>query len=156
WGKGVAIIARALQGGAGQREIPHRVVTDEAEILLATRVVALCLEPIHDIWISLATGLDLLASVYRVKGNVKKAAQLERNAVDARAQKIRGNAKAPTGLKAVLETVAAGVLTGNPGHDWLTVRRSFAGSNIAELKFVAELVIYLMALNRGRRIADSL
>jgi DNA helicase-2/ATP-dependent DNA helicase PcrA len=67
WGKGVAIIARALQGGAGQREIPHHVAMDEAEILLATRVVALCLEPVHDIWVSLATGLDLLASLYRAK-----------------------------------------------------------------------------------------
>lgn len=41
WGKGVTIIARALQGGDGVREIPHRVVMDEAEVLLATRVIAL-------------------------------------------------------------------------------------------------------------------
>ena len=31
WGKGVTIIARALQGGDDSKEIPHRVVMDEAE-----------------------------------------------------------------------------------------------------------------------------
>jgi DNA helicase-2/ATP-dependent DNA helicase PcrA len=156
WGKGVAIIARALQGAPGQREIPHRVVMDEAEILLATRVVALCLEPVLDIWISLAAGLELLASLYRAKGNVAKATQLQRNAADARTQTIRGNARAPAGMKTVLETVQAGLLTGNPGQDWLAVRRLMADSIVTELKLVADLVIYLMAFNRGRRIADSL
>lgn len=65
WGKGVTIIARALQGGDGLKGIPHSVIMDEAEVLLATRVIALCLEPVDDIWTSLATSLDLIAELYR-------------------------------------------------------------------------------------------
>ena len=72
WGKGVTIIARALQGGDGTKEIPHRVVMDEAEVLLATRVVALCLEPVTDLWASLASGLNLIGECYRARGTVKK------------------------------------------------------------------------------------
>ena len=67
WGKGVTIIARALQGGDGIKEIPHRVLMDEAEVLLATRVVALCLEPVKDLWATLATGLDLIGELYRAR-----------------------------------------------------------------------------------------
>ena len=84
WGKGVTTIARALQGGDGVNEIRHRVVMDEAEVLLATRVVALCLEPIEDKWVSLATCLDLIAELYRARGSRKKVEQLGRNAADAR------------------------------------------------------------------------
>src|SRR6266508_1055305 len=79
WGRGVAIIARALQGGGGQAEIPHRVEIDEAEVLLASRFVAFCLEPQATEWAALATGLDLLAALFRAKGDIQKAQQLERN-----------------------------------------------------------------------------
>lgn len=156
WGKGVTIIARALQGGNGVKEIPHRVVMDEAEVLLATRVVALCLEPADDLWLILATGLDLIAELYRARGNVRKAAQLDKNAADARESRLRGNSKCPPALKAILEQLQSNPLTGSPGQDWLAVRRLFEGSGNAELQFVARQVIYLMGFNRGRRISDAL
>ena len=156
WGKGVTIIARALQGGNGDTEIPHRVVMDEAEVLLATRVVALCLEPVLDVCVALATGLDLVAELYRARGNSKKADQLGRNAVDARQGTVRGNAKCPPGLKRLLEHLQANPLSGSPRQDWLTIRRMFAASGVAELKLVAHQVIYLMGFNRGRRISDAL
>ncbi len=156
WGKGVTIIARALQGGDGVKEIPHRVVMDEAEVLLATRVIALCLEPVEDVWSSLATGLDRIAELYRARGKTNKVAQLGRNAADARAGRVRGNAKCPRSLKAILERLQANPLSGNPGQDWLTVRRQFEASGTTELQWVARLVIYLMGFNRGRRISDAL
>jgi DNA helicase-2/ATP-dependent DNA helicase PcrA len=156
WGKGVTIIARALQGGDGVREIPHRVVMDEAEVLLATRVVALCLEPMEDVWSSLATGLDLIAELYRARGKTDKVAQLGRNAADARNGQVRGIAKCPRSLKAILEHIQANPLSGNPGQDWLEVRRLFEASGTTELRWVARLVIYLMGFNRGRRISDAL
>lgn len=156
WGKGVTIIARALQGGDGVKEIPHRVVMDEAEVLLATRVVALCLERVDNIWSSLATGLDLIAELYRARGNANKAAQLARNAADARDGRMRGNAKCPRSLKAILEELQSNSLVGNPGQDWLTVRRLFEASHTTELQMVARLVIYLMGFNRGWRISDAL
>ena len=156
WGKGVAIIARALQGGEDQRAIPHRVVIDEANVFLATRVVAKLLEPIDDEWQSLSSALDLLSQLYRAKGKTTKAEQLLRNAQSAREQALRGPAKAPRALKAIIDSLKAEEFTGNPGTDWLDVRRRLQASGVAELKLVAELVVYLMAFNRGRRISDSL
>ena len=156
WGKGVTIIARALQGGDGSKEIPHRVVMDEAEVLLATRVVALCLEPVKDVWETLATGLDLIAALYQARGNAKKVEQLRRNATDARQEKVRGNAKCPRCLKDILEHLHANPFSGRPGQDWLSIRRAFEASGAAELQWVARRVIYLMGFNRGRRISDGL
>jgi DNA helicase-2/ATP-dependent DNA helicase PcrA len=159
WGRGVVLIARALQAGNGAKPIPHRVVMDEAEVLLATRVVALCLEPIVDQWDTLARGLELVSALYRARGgksNIAKAAQLLRNADDARKRILKGNAKCPRGLYDVLGRVRSGVLTGNPGQDWLAVRGLLSASKVTELKLVAQLVIYLMGFNRGRRIADAL
>ena len=156
WGKGATIIARALQGGDGSKEIPHRVVIDEVEVLLATRVVALCLEPVEDVWGTLATGLDLIAALYQARGDAKKVEQLRRNATDARQERVRGNAKCPRFLKDTLEHLQHNPLSGSPGQDWLTIRRTFEASGVQELQSVARLVIYLMGFNRGRRISDGL
>ena len=156
WGKGVAIIARALQGEGDQKPIQHRVVMDEAEVLLATRVVAQLLEPVADEWQSLAGALHLLSQLYRAKGNVTKAAQLLKNAQSAREEAFRGPAKVPRALKAIIGTLQAEGFTGNPDADWLAVRRRLQASDVVELKLVAGLVVYLMAFHRGRRIADNL
>jgi DNA helicase-2/ATP-dependent DNA helicase PcrA len=159
WGRGVTIIARALQGGDSRKVIPHRVVMDEAVVFLATRVVALCLEPIADRWVTLAKGLDLLADLYRARGgatNAKKATQLVRNAADARIRQFKGGAKCPRVFDRVLSQLSAGVLRGEPGADWVAVRRLLADSGAEELKLVAQLVVYLMAFNRGQRISESL
>jgi DNA helicase-2/ATP-dependent DNA helicase PcrA len=137
-------------------EIPHRVVMDEAEVLLATRVIALCLEPIKEIWTTLATGLSLIAELYRARGKVKKVAQLGRNANDARSGRVRGNAKCPRAFKSILEHLQANPLSGSPWQDWLRVRRLFEKTGGPELQFVARQVIYLMGFNRGRRISDTL
>ncbi len=157
WGKGVAVIARALQGDGGTiGEIPHRVVVDEAEVLLATRVVALCLEPVIDVWATLATGLNLIAEVYRGQGKTDKVQTLT-GAADAAAKgELARRAKCPAALKTILGSLQATPLTGEPGADWLHIRRLFEMSDVDELKRIAQLVIYLLAFNRGRRITDSL
>lgn len=156
WGKGVTIIARALQGGNGIHEISHRVVMDEADVLLATRVVSLCMEPVEDVWSVLGSGLDRIAELYRARGNTQKADQLFRNAADARNRRVRGNARCPRSLKGILENLQANPHGGNPGEDWLRVRHMFEASGTAELQLVARQVIYLMGFNRGRRISDAL
>jgi DNA helicase-2/ATP-dependent DNA helicase PcrA len=156
WGKGVAVIARALQGGEGQREIPHRIILDEVEVLLSTRVVALCLEPISDIWQTLATGIDLIADVYRSRGNRAKVEMLRRAASDARLCRLRGRARCPIALNQILRDILVESHSGEPGADWLYIRRRFEESGVEELMLIARSVIYLMAFNRGRRIVDSL
>lgn len=156
WGKGVAVIARALQGEGDQKPIPHRVVMDEAEVFLATRVVAQLLEPVANEWKTLAETLRLLSQLYRAKGNSTKASQLLKDAQSAREEVLRGRSKAPRELKAIIGALMLDGFTGNPGADWLTVRRRLQASDVSELKLVADLVVYLMAFHRGRRIADSL
>jgi DNA helicase-2/ATP-dependent DNA helicase PcrA len=156
WGRGVAIIARALQGDGGQAEISHRVEIDEAEVLLASRFVAFCLEPQASEWGALASGLELLAALFRAKGKIQKAQQLERNAVDARDHKLPGRGKAAVAISAVLGEIRAQGFAGDPSRDWLFVRNLLGNSNTTELEVVAGLVIYLMAFNRGRRIAEGL
>lgn len=156
WGKGVTIIARALQGGDQIKEIPHRVVMDEAEVLLSMRVVALCLEPISDIWQTLSVGLQLISEVYRSRGNTSKADILLRAADQAGVGQIGRRARCPAALKSILEDLAQERHSGEPGADWLSIRRRFEASGVKELELIARSVIYLMAFNRARRIADTL
>lgn len=154
WGRGVAIAARALQGGS--HPIPHFVLMDEAEVLLATRVVAFCLEPIADEWQSLAVGLELIAEVFQARGQMAKANTLRRGALAAREGRTRGAAKCPPALKEILDRLRSSSFTGEPATDWLLVRDMFLKSGVDELITIAGLVVYLMAFNRGRRIADLL
>lgn len=156
WGKGVAIIARALQGDDTTKAIAHRVVMDEAEVLLATRVVALLLEPVESKWTTLATALDLVSNFYRGRGNVAKVVQLAKSAVEARTGKVRGTAKCPKALLAIIEELAKRRHIGNPAADWLAIRKCFETSGVEELGQLARGVVYLMVFNRGRRISDAL
>jgi DNA helicase-2/ATP-dependent DNA helicase PcrA len=154
--KGVAIIARALQGDNATKAIPHRVVVDEAEVLLATRVVALLLEPVESTWTTLGVALDLISDVSRGRGNAAKAIQLAKNAADARSGKVKGNAKCPKVLLAIVEDLSKRPHLGKPAADWLAIRKRFETSGVQELDQVASAVVYLMAFNRGRRISDAL
>lgn len=154
--RGVVTIAKALQGSGGQREIGHRLLIDEAEVLLGTRLGALLLEPVNDMWASLSTGLGLLADLCRAKSNIHKANQLERNASDARSGKVNGRARAPAALKKILEDFQSSGHTGHPRHDWSAMRAKLAESNAAELVMVSELTAHFLSFSRGRRVADAL
>lgn len=159
WGKGVVTIARALQGGEGAKEIRHRVVMDEADVLLATRVVALLLEPVRDTRSTLGTALELMSDFYRGrrgKTNVDKALRLAKSAADARAGNVKGNAKCPKILQALVEDLAKKPHVGNPAVDWLSIRKRLEASDVEELRQIAQSVMYLMGFNRGRRISDAL
>jgi hypothetical protein len=69
---------------------------------------------------------------------------------------VKGSAKRPKAFRAIIENNRSNPLTGNPTHGWLSVRRLCEGADAEELRLVARQVVYLMALNRGRRISDSL
>lgn len=89
---------------------------DEANVLLATRVIALCLEPISDPSDTVATGLTLIAELYRARGDGRRAAQLTKNAADVRVGRSTGNAKCPKSLRAIINNLAENPLTGDPGR----------------------------------------
>src|SRR5262249_44707312 len=77
-------------------------------------------------------------------------------AADARTGKVKGNAKCPKALAAIIEDLAKNPHGGNPADDWLRLRKRFETSGVEELRQVARAVVYLMAYNRGRRLSDAL
>lgn len=156
WGKGVAIIAHALQGGEGAKPIRHRVIMEDVESLLASRVLALCLEPVNDIWTTLAQGLDLLAEIYNAQGKVVEANKLIAYAATAREGNLPPRIKLPKVFKSILETLSTTPFMGIPRSDWGLVRTLFLNSGVSELKKAADSVTYILGFNRGKRIVESL
>ena len=156
WGKGVAIIAHALQGGDGIKPIPHRVIMEDIESLLASRVLALCLEPIKNIWDTLAQGIDLLAEIDTAQGKITEASKLTNYATAVRAGSLPPRIKLPKVFKSILEKLSATSFMGIPRSDWQFVRTLFLNSGVSELKKAAESVGYILGFNRGKKIVDSL
>lgn len=157
YSSGVAIISAALRQGAG---IPHQVLFDEAFVMLASRVGAFLLEPReldrrHE---DIATFLDLLSSAYRAKGG--------KTALDSAKRFALWAGKARIGLPPDVNLVVAidGLLKktvetrhlGNPQSDWTQVKRALRASGDATLASIAEALDYLVAFNRGQRIAKNL
>lgn len=156
WGKGVAIIAQALQGGDNTSPIRHRVIMEDVEVLLASRVVALCLEPIANQWEALSAGLQLISEIYKAQGKIAEADKIMSYAVDALSSTIKPRVKLPKVFKELISQIANHSFSGIPRQDWIFIRKIFFMSGAKELENVSQLVIYLLGFNRGKRITDSL
>lgn len=157
-GSGVAKISAALNGGA--KPIPHKVLFDEAAVLLSARLAAFLLEPklperrAADI----ATCLELLALIRRADGSAtairEAAAYLKWSA------SIAGGKPPKTNLarsaEALINGAAGLVLTGDPGRDWIQIKTLLYRTGVTEFKQVAGALDYLIAFNRGKRISASL
>lgn len=161
WGRGVNVLTRALTGD-GTNTIPHRVMIDEASVLLSSRMVAFLLEPrqseaeeLRD----LATGLELAATVFRARGgrtNLAAAQRLAASATQSRAgTQPRANGVAAK-LLAVLSTLRSHQFTGDPKRDWLDARRVLHDSGASPLRAIAQDAEQLIAFQRGRRISSEL
>jgi DNA helicase-2/ATP-dependent DNA helicase PcrA len=162
WGRGVNLLTRALTGdGEGQR-IPHRVLIDEAPVLLSSRVVAFLMEPRRpaaDELLELADGLELCATVYRSKeggGNLDQASRLAKAAIQAR----EGVQPRRSGVAAkfceMLGALRRHNFSGEPRSDWLDARRRLAGCGANPLTHIADYAEQLVAFQRGHRIARAL
>jgi DNA helicase-2/ATP-dependent DNA helicase PcrA len=94
WGRGVNIITKALTGDGVTNRIPHRVLIDEAQVLLASRLIAFLLEPRRPIPLELtdlAEGLELAGAIFRAKNgktSLSQARKLGERSAQARAGKI--------------------------------------------------------------------
>lgn len=157
-GSGVAKISAALNDGA--KPIPHKVLFDEAAVLLSARLAAFLLEPklperrAADI----ATGLELLASIRRADGSVtaiKEAATYLRWSASISAGKPP-QTKLARSVKALINGAADLVLTGDPGRDWIQIKTLLYRADVTEFKRVAGALDYLIAFNRGKRISTNL
>lgn len=162
WGRGVNLLTRALNGdGEGQR-IPHRVLIDEAPVLLSSRVVAFLMEPrrlVANELLDLADGLELCATVYRSKGgggNLDLARRLAVAAAQARegAQPRRNGAAAK--FLETLRALQGHNFSGEPRSDWLDARRLLADCGANPLVDIAGYAEQLVAFQRGQRIARAL
>jgi DNA helicase-2/ATP-dependent DNA helicase PcrA len=161
WGRGVNLLTRALTGDGDGQRIPHRVLIDEAVVLLSSRVVAFLLEPRRQAaceLLELADGLELCATVYRSKGRGGDLDQARRFAVTASqaregAQPRRNSVAAK--LIEVLRILRSHTFSGEPRSDWLDARRLLAGCGSNPLAEIARYTEQLVAFQRGQRIARA-
>ncbi|TCO40657.1 DNA helicase-2/ATP-dependent DNA helicase PcrA [Dokdonella fugitiva] len=161
WGRGVNVISRALTGD-GTNLIPHRVMIDEASVLLSSRMVAFMLEPRRpaaEELLDLADGLDLAATVFRARGgntNLGTAQRLATSAIQGRGgTSPRANGVASKLLDA-LRTLRTHEFTGDPKRDWLDARSILRNAGANPFQSIAEDAEQLVAFQRGRRISAAL
>jgi len=162
WGRGVNIISRALTGDGTNKSIPHRVMIDEASVLLSSRMVAFLLEPrpVESAeLIDLADALDLAAAVFRARGGNGNLSQAQRLAVNA-TQSRAGIEPRASGIAAkllgALRTLRVHNFSGEPKRDWIEARRILREAGANPLESIAKDAEQLVAFQRGQRIASSL
>ncbi len=162
WGRGVNIISRALTGDGTNKSIPHRVMIDEASVLLSSRMVSFLLEPRpaeSAELIDLADALDLAAAVFRARGGNGNLSQAQRLAVNA-TQSRAGIAPRASGVAAkllgALRTLRVHNFSGEPKRDWIEARRILREAGANPLESIAKDAEQLVAFQRGQRIASSL
>lgn len=162
WGRGVNIISRALTGDGTTKLIPHRVMIDEASVLLSSRMVAFLLEPRRpaaDELLDLAEGLELAATVFRARGkpsNLAAAQRLAASAQQSRAGTVPRANSVASKLRSTLRTLCTHAFSGEPKRDWIDARRLLRDSGANPLKDIAEDAEQLIAFQRGRRIVAGL
>jgi len=159
WNRGVKVISRALTGNGTNMIIPHRVMIDEASVLLSSRMIAFLMEPRRaedDALVDLADALDLAASVFKARGGVGNLQQAQRLAISANDCR-KGKQPRANGVAAKLLGTLGGLrthdFTGEPKRDWIEARRFLRESGANPLQEIAQDAEQLIVFQRGQRIA---
>jgi DNA helicase II / ATP-dependent DNA helicase PcrA len=153
-GASAAKISVALN--AEPKPVRHKLSFDEAEAMLTARFAAFLLEPkreldrMHD----LATALDLLATAKRANG-LAAATQWQIWALAARSGKMP-KAKFVQAVLSVMDGLRKQGFTGDPAKDWTRVKIALRAAADERLTEAAKNLDYLVAFNRGKRIASGL
>ena len=157
-GFSVAHITAALSSGSNP--IPHKVLFDEAEVLLASRLAAFLLEPktAASFDSDVAVGLELLASVRRAHGS--RAAVQDAAKYLLWANQVR-NGKQPRcklvdDMQALMRSAGQLKLCGDPAKDWLVIKQVLRNVNDSSIARIAADLDLLVAFRRGKRIAANL
>jgi DNA helicase II / ATP-dependent DNA helicase PcrA len=159
WGRGVTIISRALTGNGTTKHIHHRVIIDEAPILLSSRLVAFLMEPAEDLLSALGVSLQLAADAFKAKRGKVNLDQAKRLA-EQEIQTVQGSL--PKGnsvggrLLLVLRDLQHHRFSGEPRVDWLYVRHQLSESGCGPLKTLGGHAEQLSVFQRGQRIAEEL
>jgi DNA helicase-2/ATP-dependent DNA helicase PcrA len=161
WGRGINVISRALTGD-GTNMIPHRVIIDEASVLLSSRMVAFLLEPRRseaEELLDLADGLELAAAVFRAHGgntNLVKAQRLATSMEQSRAGILPRSNGVASKLLCVLRMLRTYKFSGNPKRDWLYARDILHNAGTMLFQNIAKDAEQLVVFQRGRRISAEL
>jgi DNA helicase-2/ATP-dependent DNA helicase PcrA len=157
-GFSVARITAALSSGSNP--IPHKVLFDEAEVLLAARLAAFLLEPkpAASFDSDVALGLELLATVRRARGSnaaVQDAAKYMSWAAQVR------NGKSPkcklvADMQGLMRSAGQLNLCGDPAKDWLLIKQVLRSANDPSIAVIAAHLDLLVAFKRGKRISANL
>ena len=141
------------------KPIPHDVLFDQMQIVLAARVLANIM------------GTSQLSLDERLSQCLRRIADMLRSANNATnisrsdtlkkwAQKCdegqRPKTKCVTDLSQILETLENDGFSGSPTKDWLKTRRALEESVVNELKKTGENARYLRLLRRGSMIEEKL
>jgi DNA helicase-2/ATP-dependent DNA helicase PcrA len=159
WNRGVNVISRALTGNGTNKIIPHRVMIDEASVLLSSRMIAFLMEPRRaeaDALADLADALELAASVFKARGgdgNLKQAQRLAISAKDCRKGKQPRANGVTAKLLGTLGVLRTHGFTGEPKRDWIEARRFLRESGANPLQEIAQDAEQLIVFQRGHRIA---
>ena len=162
WNRGVTLVSQALRGTGERKGIPHRVVFDEAAVLLSSRLVAFLMEPRRipeQQLLDLADALDLSAGVFRArgkKGNLTIAAKLTATAIQCRSGKEPGANTAAGKLLRVMLATSAPAFSGDPKRDWIHIRDLIKQSGNRDIASISKDVDQLVLFQRGQRIANGL
>lgn len=162
WGRGVNVLSRALTGDGTNKRIPHRVMINEASVLLSSRMVAFLLEPRQieaNELADLADALDLAATVFRARGgngNLVQAQRLSQSAKQSRARRIPRSNSIAAKLLGALRALRVHAFLGDPKRDWIEARRILREAGANPLEDIAKDAEQLVTFQRGHRIANSL
>ncbi|MDR6640888.1 DNA helicase-2/ATP-dependent DNA helicase PcrA [Luteibacter sp. 1214] len=161
WGRGVNLVSQALREDGARKGIPHRVVFDEAAVLLSSRLVAFLMEPRRgpeQQLLDVAEALDLSAGVFRArgkKGNLAIAAKLAATAIQCRSGKKPGANTAAGKLLQVVAATSTHTFSGDPKRDWLDMRGLIRQSGNNDIASISKDVDQLVLFQRGQRIANG-
>ncbi|WP_343725632.1 ATP-dependent helicase [Herbaspirillum huttiense] len=160
WGRGVDVISRALNSGG--KQINHRLMIDEAPVLLASRMISFLLEPrcpAASALTELAICLDSAAAVFRArggKGNLETASRLSISAEQSRAGCLPRAKGIAAKLMTLLNSLREHRFQGDPKNDWPETIHLLANSGAAPLVAIAKDAAALSSFQCGKHIASSL
>ena len=168
WPENIAILAPSGSGvsrasaalNSGLKPIPHKVLFDEAAALLSARIVAFLMEPKLELNLraDIAKCLEMLSAVRRIAGS-KAALQDATKYLKWSLEVTHGKAitaNLPRAVDALVNSVRGIVLTGDPRRDWTLINQLIRNSHQEEIKHLANNLDYLIAFNRGKKIAANL
>ncbi len=155
-----ALSANANANGRVLKALPHDVLIDQHQILLASRVIANIMAnssavPRNE---QLAETLECIADMLRSaanKTNIEASDRLRKWAVKCRSGKPPST-KCVTAIAHVMSQIDKEGLSGSPTQDWIAIRKLLAKADAAELNKVADLARYLRLLRRGSMIEQAL